>query len=181
MENCSMRIWILLLASFPLCAKTAEWDRARALIAASDFKQAAAVLEKVSKKDFDNALLLGQAYMELKKYGDAVDAFENATELAPKSSEAQLWLGRAWGRIAESNKFLAFVRARKAKSAFEKAVDLDPKNRDALDDLFEYYFQAPGIVGGGLDKAEGVAKRIAALDAKAGERLLARIAHERGK
>jgi len=177
----SMRICILLLTSLPLLAKTAEWERAHDLFEDSNFKQAAAILEKASKKDADNLLLLGQSYMELKQYGDAVEVLEKVTELSPKSSEAQLWLGRAWGRHAESNKLLAFSRARKARAAFEKAVLLDPKNREALDDLFEYYFEAPAIVGGGLDKAEGVAKQIAALDAADGEKLMARVARERKK
>jgi len=176
-----MRTWILLLLSVPILAKTPEWDRARAEFKAANFKQAVVILEKASKKDLDNLLLLGESYMELKRYGDALDVFEDATDLAPKSSGAQLWLGRAYGRLAEGNKLLAFGRARKAKTAFEKAVQLDPKNRDALDDLFEYYFEAPSIVGGGLDKAEGVAKQIGALDAAAGERLLARVAQERKK
>ncbi len=176
-----MRAWILLLTSLPLLSKTAEWERAHSFFEASDFKQAAAVLEKASKKDFDNVLLLGQSYYELKKFGDAVDVLESAAEISPRSSEAQLWLGRAYGRLAEGNKLLAFGRARKARAAFEKAVELDPKNRDALDDLFEFYFEAPGIVGGGLDKAEAVAKQIAALDAEDGAELLARVARARKK
>ncbi len=176
-----MRAWILLLTSLPLLAKTAEWERAHSFFEASDFKQAAALLEKASKKDFDNVLLLGQSYYELKKFGDAVDVLESAAEISPRSSEAQLWLGRAYGRLAEGNKLLAFGRARKARAAFEKAVELDPKNRDALDDLFEFYFEAPGIVGGGLDKAEAVAKQIAALDAEDGAELLARVARARKK
>ena len=176
-----MRTWIFLLASLPLLAKTAEWDRAHSLFQASDYKQAAAILEKAPKKDVDNLMLLGESYMKLKKFGDAVDTFENAAELAPKQSMIHVWLGRAWGRLAETNKLLAFGRARKAKSAFEKAVELDPKNSDALDDLFEYYFEAPGVVGGGLDKAEVVAKKIAALNPEHGERLLARVSEERKK
>ena len=171
-----------MLLALPLAAKTPEWERASALFEDSNFKQAAAILEKASPKDADNLLLLGRSYMALKEYGDAVDAFEKASGLAPKSSDAQLWLGRAWGRLAEEgSKLFAFGRARKAKNAFEKAVELDPKNRAALDDLFEYYFEAPGIVGGGLDKAEAVAKQIAGLDPARGERLLAKVAQERKK
>jgi tetratricopeptide (TPR) repeat protein len=176
-----MRTWILLLTSLPLLAKTPEWERAHSLYQAAEFKQAISVLEKASKKDPDNLALLGQSYLELKKYGDAVDALESATELAPKNSDFHMWLGRAWGRLAESNKLLAFGRARKAKNAFETAVQLDPKNVDALSDLFEYYLEAPGVVGGGLDKAEKVAKMIRAIDPEHGDRLLARVAEERKK
>ncbi len=176
-----MRTWILLLASLPLLAKTPEWERAHSLFQASDYKQAAAVLEKASKKDVDNLILLGESYMELKKFSSAVDTFENAAELAPKQSMVHVWLGRAWGRLAETNKLLAFGRARKAKNAFEKAVELDPNNNDALNDLFEYYLEAPGVVGGGLDKAEVIAKRVAVLDPEHGQRLLARVSEERRK
>jgi cytochrome c-type biogenesis protein CcmH/NrfG len=172
---------LFLAVSLSVLAKTPEWERAHQLFEADNFKQAAALLEKTSKKDADNQLLLGQTYMELKRWGDAVDAFDTVTKLQPTSSDAQLWLGRAYGRLAESNKLLALGRARKARTAFERAVQLDPKNRDALDDLFEYYFEAPGIVGGGLDKAETIAKQVAALDADHGKELLDRIARERKK
>ena len=176
-----MRTFIFILTALPLLAKTPEWERAQLLFDASEFKQAAAILEKAPKNDVDNLLLLGQSYMQLKKHSDAVDVLEHASEVAPKRPEVFVWLGRALGRLAESNKLLAFGRARKARAAFEKAVQLDPDNREGLDDLFEFYIQAPAIVGGGLDKAEGVAKKIATLDPPEGERLLARVARERKK
>ena len=36
---------------------------------------------------------------------------------------------------------------------FEKSVELDGKNLEAINDLFSYYLEAPGFLGGGLDKA----------------------------
>ena len=88
---------------------------------------------------------------------------------------------RAWGHRAEADNWMAFSWARKAKDAFEKAVALDGKNIDALDDLFEYYVNAPAIVGGGLDKAETVAKKIAMIDPDKGKRLMTVVSHERSK
>jgi Flp pilus assembly protein TadD len=41
-------------------------------------------------------------------------------------------------------------------------VALDPHNRDAKNDLFDFYLNAPGFLGGGLDKAEAMARSIAA-------------------
>ena len=38
---------------------------------------------------------------------------------------------------------------------------MDPGNREAKNDLFDYYLNAPGMMGGGLDKAEAAAKSIA--------------------
>ncbi len=176
-----MRRWILPLVCLPLLAKTPEWDQAYALFEKSNFRQAIATLEKAPRNDPDNLVLLGRSYFELDKHSDAVDVLEKATQVAPKRADAFLWLGRAFGRLAESNKLLAFGRARKSRAAFEKAVELEPKNREALDDLFEFYFQAPGIVGGGLDKAERVARLVAALDADDGEEMLAKVARERKK
>jgi tetratricopeptide (TPR) repeat protein len=76
-----------------------------------------------------------------------------------------MWLGRAWGRRAEtSSPFTAPGYAIKARQNFEKALGLNPKNLEAINDLFEYDLQAPGFLGGGVDKAAALAKRIAALD-----------------
>ena len=84
-----------------------------------------------------------------------------------------LWLGRTWGRRAETaSPFVAPFNAAKARDYFEKAVALDPTNRDALGDLFDYYLDAPGFLGGGADKAEALANRIAAIDPPEGHFLL---------
>lgn len=177
--------WLLLVCLLApmasLQAKTPEWDQARALVQRAEYKEAIQILEKspASTKDPENLQLLGEAWMGLKEFKRAVDVFEKAASMAPKSSSVYLWLGRAWGRRAESNKLMAFAWARKAKDAFERAVALDGKNREALEDLFEYYVEAPPIVGGGLDKAEAVAKQIAAVDPEKGQRAMARIAKER--
>jgi Flp pilus assembly protein TadD len=58
-------------------------------------------------------------------------------------------------------------------------VQLDPSNQEALSDLFEYYLEAPGILGGGLDKAVGIANRIANLDPIEGHWAQARLAERR--
>ena len=174
-----MKLGVLFLLALPLAAKTPEWDRARAFADAHDYKQAISILEKAPQNDPDNLELLGESYYHVKDYKRAVDVLEHAVELAPKSSNAQLWLGRTWGRRAESNKFMGFSWARKTRDALERAVLLDPRNSQALDDLFEFYLQAPGIVGGGLEKAEGVAKKIILIDKAWGEKLLAKVAERK--
>jgi tetratricopeptide (TPR) repeat protein len=173
------RLALLICSALVVSAKTPEWDRAYAFVQKADYQQALSVLEKAPATDADNLQLQGEAWIGLKEFKKAADVLERAAELAPKSSNIQLWLGRAWGRRAEANKLMALSWARNAKDAFEKAVALDGKNRDALDDLFEYYVEAPGIVGGGLDKAERVAQKITAIDPAAGRRAMDRIARER--
>jgi len=56
---------------------------------------------------------------------------------------------------------VAGFHAAKARQYLEKAVALSPHYSEALNDLFAYYLEAPGILGGGLDKAEAIAQRIA--------------------
>ena len=91
---------------------------------------------------------------------------EKAVGQDSRNSDYYDWLGRAYGRLAERSSFLsALGYAKKTVRAFERAVELDPSNQEALSDVFEYYLQAPGMVGGGLDKAETIARRFAGLNA----------------
>jgi Flp pilus assembly protein TadD len=109
-----------------------------------------------------------------------VDYLNKAVALAPSEASYYLWLGRAYGRKAETAFPLAAPHdAAKARTNFEKAFALDPDNPDVTDDLFEYYLQAPGFLGGGFDKASRMADRIALRDPAEGEFAKARLAEER--
>ena len=102
--------------------------------------------------------LLGKACFMEGQYKQAVANLEKAVGEDSLNSEYYDWLGRAYGRLAEGSSFLsALGYAKKTVRAFERAVELDPSNLEALSDVFEYYLQAPGMVGGGLDKAENIA------------------------
>jgi cytochrome c-type biogenesis protein CcmH/NrfG len=171
----------VVVLSLPLLAKTPEWDRAHKLIGNEQYEQAASVLEKAQQNDPDNLELLGEAYIGLKDFKKAIDVLDRAAGIAPTRSMIHVWLGRAWGHRAENNKLMALSWARKAKDAFEHAVALDGRNIDALDDLFEYYVNAPAIVGGGLDKADQIAKKIAQIEPDKGKRLMSVVAKERGQ
>jgi len=67
----------------------------------------------------------------------------------------------------------------KTRESFEHAVALDSRNLEALGDLFEYYLQAPAVVGGGIDKAERIAGRISELSEPEAHYVRARIAEKR--
>ena len=124
--------------------------------------------------------LIGQNYYGLGDYKKATQYFENALAQSPTSSAYALWLGRAYGRRAEtSNPLTAPGYASKARQYFEKAVQFGPDNAEALNDLFEYYLEAPGFLGGGYDKAAGIASRIAALDPAEGHWAQAKLAEKR--
>ena len=127
-----------------------------------------------------------RAHLLLCRVFYAQDRFEDAepeAELAAETpgSESQLWLGRVYGaRAARANPLHAFALARKVRTAFERAVELDPNNLAALSDLGEFYVEAPAIVGGGLEKARLLVPRLAARNAVAGDHLRGLIAKKDG-
>ena len=109
--------------------------------------------------------LLCRVRITLEQWDGAASACEQAVRLDPNSSIDHMWLGRALGGKAGQASFLtAFSLGRRARQEFERAVRLDPRNAGALGDLGEFYADAPGIVGGGLDKAESVAEELDRVD-----------------
>ena len=70
----------------------------------------------------------------------------------------------------------AFSLAKRVRSEFEEAVRLNPRNADALADLGEFYKDAPGVVGGGTDKAAGIAAQLDKVDAGRAHELRGRLA-----
>ena len=58
----------------------------------------------------------------------------------------------------------AFGLAKQVRAELETATRFDARNADALADLGEFYNSAPGVVGGGEDKAEGIAKVLDKVD-----------------
>ncbi len=155
-------------------------DRARELYNRTDYQAALALLRPIPQKDADAYHLIGMCYYMEGDPKRAGDFFEKAVELRPGESDYRLWLGRAYGRRAETSSFLtAPGYAAKARDSFEKAVQLDPRNMEAISDLFEYYLDAPGILGGGWDKAARLASRMAELNPAEGHWAQSRLAEKR--
>jgi Flp pilus assembly protein TadD len=143
--------------------ETGDLDRALNFYNHTDYAAAISILKKSPDAGSAKLLqLLGQSYFMNGEYKKAVTALESAAALAPDDSEIQTWLGRAYGRRAETSFPLQAIGfATKSRQAFEKAVKLDSHNREALNDLFEFYVEAPGFMGGGLDRAKSLLPAIA--------------------
>ncbi len=102
--------------------------------------------------------LLCRVYYQEERWDDAIRECQTAVQLRPLDSGYHLWLGRAYGEKADSiHSIKAYGLAKKVRDEFERAVQLDSANVDALSDLGDFYTEAPGIVGGGKKKAQGVA------------------------
>jgi len=62
----------------------------------------------------------------------------------------------------------AYSLARKTQKEFDAAVQLDPRNFDAQQDLIQYDCTAPGMVGGGEEKAQPLIEKLMKMDAAEG-------------
>jgi len=123
--------------------------------------------------------LLCRAYFMMEEWDRGISACERARNLDPQNGLYYLWLGRIYGEKAARAGFLSAAGlAKKSRTAFERAVELDPKSWEARSDLAEFYVDAPAIVGGGKDKAREQAEALMPLDPGMGHWILARIAEK---
>jgi tetratricopeptide (TPR) repeat protein len=131
-----------------------------------------AVNTEIAKSPDDAPLhfLLGQCYYQLREFTRAMTSLERAIQLAPNQSGYHDWLGRSYGRKAEESVFFtAMGWARKTHKEFEVAVQLDPSNFEAQRDLIRFEMNAPGLVGGGDDKALKHIEDLEKIDALQGQ------------
>jgi len=123
--------------------------------------------------------LLCRAFFMLEEWDRGIPACERARNLDPQNSLYHLWLGRIYGEKADrAGFFSAAGLAKKVRTSFERAVALDPKSWEARTDLAEFYLEAPGIVGGGKDKAREQIDALAPLNPGMADWVAARIAEK---
>lgn len=95
---------------------------------------------------------------------DAIGQAEKTVQALPGDGKAWLWLGNAYGRKALEVGMLSKPKwAGKCRDAYEKAVAVAPGDPDARLSLMQYYLQAPGFLGGGVDKAQAQVDALAAI------------------
>jgi tetratricopeptide (TPR) repeat protein len=147
---------------------TSSLDAAKTAYEHGDYHKAIDFLKAAASKEPANGeieLLLTKSYLEAHQYDEAIRSGEKAVSIDPKNSEYHQWLGESYGEKADHATMLsAYSWARKTQKEFETAVELNPKNYDAEQDLIEYDCTAPSIVGGGVDKAQPVMEEVMGLD-----------------
>ncbi|MGA2881184.1 MAG: tetratricopeptide repeat protein [Bryobacteraceae bacterium] len=175
-----VRVLILFLLTVPGLLAQDSLSKAEDLYRRTDYQTSLTMMRESGQSSAQAFCLAGKDEFMLGDYKKASEAFERAFTLEPANADYALWLGRGFGRRAETaSPFLAPRYAAKARGYFEKAVALDPKNEEALNDLFDYYLEAPGFLGGGFDKAEAIAKRIAEQNPAQGHFAQAQLADRR--
>jgi tetratricopeptide (TPR) repeat protein len=132
-----------------------------------------------SPTDAEANNLLCRAYFMLEEWDHGISACERAVNLGPQNSLYHLWLGRIYGEKADRAGFISAAGlAKKVRSEFERAVELDPESWQARADLAEFYLEAPGIVGGGKNKARAQADALASLNPAMAHYMNGRIAEK---
>lgn len=150
----------------------ASLEAGRHAYEASDYAKAIQVLQEAAAKDPQNGdvqLLLAKSFLELQEHDAAIKSAEKAVSLDPPNSIYHEWLGRAYGDKANhAGWFSAISLAKKTGKEFETAVQLDGKNFSARQVLIEFDCSAPGLVGGGEEKALPQIRQLAEMDAAEG-------------
>jgi tetratricopeptide (TPR) repeat protein len=88
------------------------------------------------------------------QYGTAITLLEKCVAAEPGNSKFHQWLGRALGLQAAQNGIVSgAMSVRRVKAELAKAIELDPLNLEARQDLAVMYRAAPGFLGGSNAKA----------------------------
>lgn len=152
--------------------QNAELEAGKLAFERSEYSKAVQILQTAAAKEPRNGeiqLMLAKSYYELEQRDAAVNSAERAVAIDPENSVYHEWLGRAYGEKADhAGLFSAMGLAKKTRKEFEKAVQLDERNFSAMQELIEFDCAAPGMVGGGLEKAKPEITRLAEMDAAEG-------------
>lgn len=97
----------------------------------------------------------------------AIADAERAVAASPNSAEAHSKLADALGaKLVASNTdprvgtFAKISLAHRFRKEIDRTLELDPNDVDALQDLAQFYWHAPGMVGGDKQKARQTADRL---------------------
>ncbi len=93
-----------------------------------------------------------------------VSRFDEAEKIAeqcianhPKNSECHEALGNVLGSKAQTGGMMSGLSSLgRIRDSFKKAIELDPKNFNAMNSLVMYYLEVPGMLGGSTSKAKDV-------------------------
>jgi tetratricopeptide (TPR) repeat protein len=144
-------------------AQTAAERRGVTLFESGDYTAAKAALSEAASNGggATASYYLGRIAVLEDRPADAVGLLERAIKADGRVADYHAWLGMALGLQArDAGRFRQAMLASRAKGAFERAVQLDPRNVSAREGLVQYYSIAPGIAGGSMRRAREHAAEI---------------------
>src|SRR5262249_8855209 len=128
-----------------------------ALLKAGHIKRARAIIEEKYRQtpnDPEVLWLMSWVRQDFKDVKASIDFAEKALAANPKEARYHQRVAEAVGEEAQHASALRQMGlGRRFKKEIDATLALDPKNVEALKYLMEFYFAAPGLLGG--DKAKG--------------------------
>lgn len=116
-----------------------------------------AIANNTAETDTEALYFSALSHYEKKHYEEAITDLKVAVEKEPEMAKYHHILAVSYGREAEqANWFKAMSYAKKTLLHLEKANELDPHNLEILDDLMDYYHEAPGFLGGDTKKGDEI-------------------------
>lgn len=169
---------LLLLTVAPAQFAHGTLEQAAAALQSGEADHALSILDTLPASAESHNLRC-RVLLTLEQWDPAANECELAVRMDANNSVLHLWLGRALGEKADRASFMsAYSLGKRVRDEFETAVRLDPHNAEALSDLGEFYYEAPGIVGGGEDKAYKIADQLDKLAPTRAHELRGRIAEK---
>ena len=158
----------ILFTTAALAADPTLRDQVNAFFRERKWAEAQALLEQAVASDPANAeahFFLGVSFLNRNNAEQALPSLEKAVALAPTNSNYTRHMGDAYGMTAQkAGLFSKMGWAKKCKAAYDKAVELDPKDINARWSVMEFCRQAPGFLGGGMEAAYAQAAEIKKID-----------------
>ncbi|MCU0468975.1 MAG: tetratricopeptide repeat protein [Arcicella sp.] len=160
-------------------AQSVDITSVKDLIEAKKYDEARKSLKSIpdTHPDYVQAeYYLGKIAMGENKYDEAAEHFLITTNKNSHNADYFYWLGRAYGQLALNAGVLKRgITIPKVRDAFETAHTLAPKNQEVMAALIQFYLAVPEFLGGGSDRAFGMAKKLQAINKGDGHLALANI------
>jgi tetratricopeptide (TPR) repeat protein len=103
-------------------------------------------------------------------FKSAAKSFHRLADSDPRNAEYLLWVGRVYDRWADVSSPLTTKHySTLAREYFERAVALDPTNREAYQELLHSYLNGERFGGTDWKRASTLAERISGLDRQDGK------------
>lgn len=173
----SVVVWSLVFSTLAVAADASGLASARRAFDDGRYPEARSALEQIVAAEPRNAealFYLGWTSLRLDRPEAAVASLERAVAIDNAQSRYFRVLGDACGvQIRRASFFTKLGWARRCLAAYNRAVALDPDNVDARVARMGYYWHAPAIAGGGMDKARAEAEEIRRRDPVRGAQALA--------
>ncbi len=155
---------VLCLLAFPLQADSPAADLAEH----GHWKRLKAVVEPrvaANANDAEAQWLLSRVRLTYRDAEGALAPAEKAVALDGRNAEYRWQLAQVVGELAsDASVFKQIGLAKRFKREAEAVLALAPRHTGAMIGLMEFYYRAPGIVGGDKKKAEEMPNQIMAID-----------------